>query len=1047
MRKTRRYISLIFIICLIFSFTGTAGAAVKDIQGHWAQPTIEKWINKGLIGGYSDSSFKPDNEITRAEFMVLVNRAMSKTYQNESCSYKDVHTNDWFYQDLAISQTSGHVSGYPDLTFKPNQYISRQEAAAIIAKILSAGFEGTDYIRSLSDAAKIPDWSRNSINNVLGKKIMNGYPDGSFKPENNISRAESIVTLENALGSDLKTAQNDNIQPVSTASNQGTNNIRHNQNDNDSASINDTDNDGLLDFSEKIRGTDPQNPDTDGDGLTDGYECNIVGSNPLKVDTDGDSIQDPQEDFDSDGLSNIEEFKLGTNPWSADSDLDNLTDYDEINLYSTNPINPDTDGDGLSDGNEILYSMDPLNPDTNNNGIKDGDESFETLAVVNEFDRDKAVEPSATIILEGKNINSVSISNVGTANPYLTPDLPGYIGAPFNFQTAAAFNMAIITFKYDAALSNSPDFEPAIYYFNEQTKMLELLPGQKVNIIDGEVSAEVSHFSTYILLNKKALDEVWQREMKPPLTGDLKNVELVIGFAIDSSGSMSWNDPTGIRLQTAKDFVDKLDDNDKAAVIDFDYYATVLSSLTNDKMAIKDAIGLIDSSGGTSLTAGMQASINEIKDDPSSVKYIILLTDGVGDYDSTLTQQAIDLGIVVYTIGLGYGIDETLLMKIAADTGGSYYHAESSGDLIEIFNQTSQETVDLATDTDKDGISDYHEKRGFRTSTGEWIKTAYDNPDSDGDTIPDGSELVYQNGYFIMKSNPTEADSDHDGILDNKDPEPMVYSITDRTLALAAQLSYTNLHSSLGELVGDDQVTELKDFKIVCANNSSLLALSDFFDCGLGCVAIKISRPGKKDAVIFAIRGTEYNDLGARDFFATDAMLALGFDSVQSITGATTYELLTNRYPDADFFITGHSLGGRVAQDVLFKIYDANDGVTFFGWWKANIPTPVHSATFNALGYNKAQYFTKGLFKNNIQQALKGKLNNYYIKNDLVGEGLGHSGCFARLGTDIGPWTATDKDGKPIVKDNAFGYALSKLHPLTHFLNLGSLKYPNLKIF
>ena len=124
----------------------------------------------------------------------------------------------------------------------------------------------------------------------------------------------------------------------------------------------------------------PQFIDTDGDGLSDELESMLTQSgygyafNPLNSDSDGDGTPDGEEDFDSDGLTNSEEFlSYGTNLVSFDSDSDRLSDFDEINEYGTNPINNDTDGDFLTDGIEVLdLETNPLTIDTDGDLLEDG---------------------------------------------------------------------------------------------------------------------------------------------------------------------------------------------------------------------------------------------------------------------------------------------------------------------------------------------------------------------------------------------------------------------------------------------------------------------------------------------------------------------------------------------------------------------------------------------------------------------------------------------------------------------------------------------------
>ena len=137
----------------------------------------------------------------------------------------------------------------------------------------------------------------------------------------------------------------------------------------------DTDSDGLPDVYEKELGTDPKKPDTDSDGLTDYQEIYLTGTDPLKIDTDGNKINDGDEDPDKDGLSILAEIKLGTEPLTADTDNDGLNDGDEVNKYKTDPLKFDTDGDSISDGDEVKIGLNPLNPGTN--GVPDNQYTIE----------------------------------------------------------------------------------------------------------------------------------------------------------------------------------------------------------------------------------------------------------------------------------------------------------------------------------------------------------------------------------------------------------------------------------------------------------------------------------------------------------------------------------------------------------------------------------------------------------------------------------------------------------------------------------------------
>lgn len=115
------------------------------------------------------------------------------------------------------------------------------------------------------------------------------------------------------------------------------------------------------------------------------------------------------------------------------------------------------------------------------------------------------------------------------------------------------------------------------------------------------------------------------------------------------------------------------------------------------------------------------------------------------------------------------------------------------------------------------------------------------------------------------------------------------------------------------------------------------------------------------------------------------------------------------------------------------------------GFAKKGILTPIHSATFNGLGYNKEQYFKRGFLKKGNIKNIDKELYNYYYKKDLVGEGCGNSLFFTRLGTDMAPGIAKYESGLPIPINPLAIYEASKLHGIQLFSYDKEFKYPNLK--
>lgn len=165
---------------------------------HWAESVITQWQSKGLIQGYEDGTFKPGNTITRAEFVTLMNNA--KGFWSEgSINFSDVKNGSWFYSAVARAVAAGYVKGYSDGSFKPNNTITRAEAAVMIANTAKLSANEAGAYR-FTDIGSIPAWARGSVGAVVAAGYMTGYPDGSFDANASISRAEAVSSLNRMLG-------------------------------------------------------------------------------------------------------------------------------------------------------------------------------------------------------------------------------------------------------------------------------------------------------------------------------------------------------------------------------------------------------------------------------------------------------------------------------------------------------------------------------------------------------------------------------------------------------------------------------------------------------------------------------------------------------------------------------------------------------------------------------------------------------------------------------------------------------------------------------
>lgn len=169
----------------------------SDVVGHWAEQDFATWFNKHLLNGYADGTFKPDQAITRAEFVVLLDRVFNFV-DEATVSFTDLKSSDYSYEAFEKAVAAGIIQGYSDGSVHPNAPISRQEAAVMLYR----GFElaaSTDA-SALSDLASLPAWAKEAVETLVNGGYVNGYPDGTFGGDKSITRAEAIRMMNNLSG-------------------------------------------------------------------------------------------------------------------------------------------------------------------------------------------------------------------------------------------------------------------------------------------------------------------------------------------------------------------------------------------------------------------------------------------------------------------------------------------------------------------------------------------------------------------------------------------------------------------------------------------------------------------------------------------------------------------------------------------------------------------------------------------------------------------------------------------------------------------------------
>ncbi len=186
-------IAVILSLPLAAPVTSHAAGRFSDTAGHWAESYINDAVKENIISGYPDGRFRPDRAVTRAEFASMVNKALGNN-GTESISFSDVSHNAWYYSDIAKALSAAYTAGYDDNTFRPNNPITRQEAAVMISRIVPAyGEDGN--LKAYPDNSRIADWAYESMEKINGKGYLGAYNDGRIHPQDQLTRAQTAKII------------------------------------------------------------------------------------------------------------------------------------------------------------------------------------------------------------------------------------------------------------------------------------------------------------------------------------------------------------------------------------------------------------------------------------------------------------------------------------------------------------------------------------------------------------------------------------------------------------------------------------------------------------------------------------------------------------------------------------------------------------------------------------------------------------------------------------------------------------------------------------
>ncbi len=173
---------------------------LKDINGHWAEAFIRELNKLGIVTGFRDKTFKPDATMTRAQYAALLVKAFNPTVKRQAIKFRDVPESFWAHGAIQQAYQGQFLSGYPNNTFRPNENIQRVQIIVSLVNGLGLGNNAAKSLKSYDDQGKIPDYAKDEVAIASEKRIIVNYPNiKQLNPTREATRAEVVAMVYQAL--------------------------------------------------------------------------------------------------------------------------------------------------------------------------------------------------------------------------------------------------------------------------------------------------------------------------------------------------------------------------------------------------------------------------------------------------------------------------------------------------------------------------------------------------------------------------------------------------------------------------------------------------------------------------------------------------------------------------------------------------------------------------------------------------------------------------------------------------------------------------------
>ena len=197
--KLKARLAVLLVSTMVLSST-PALIWASDYENHWAAEAITRWKDRGIIDGFEDGSFKPNEAITKAQFAKILTEIFGLTETKEAKAYQDVSADKWYSEYISKISDAGIMYEEGE-KFNPNAFITREEAAYAFANAYKLSPHAAQS-KVFADEANISSWALEAIAAMYDEGYIRGANEGRFNPKGSLTRAE-MITLIDRMNSDV----------------------------------------------------------------------------------------------------------------------------------------------------------------------------------------------------------------------------------------------------------------------------------------------------------------------------------------------------------------------------------------------------------------------------------------------------------------------------------------------------------------------------------------------------------------------------------------------------------------------------------------------------------------------------------------------------------------------------------------------------------------------------------------------------------------------------------------------------------------------------